>query len=706
MKKCIVLTCLFFSINVLVWAQCPQGTPQSTAPGSPCSVSHAAHPFCTDENPYGVSYPSGTGENINASPFTGSTSASCCFSTPRPAWYYMQIADPGNLLIYIEQHRSDGTGCDVDFVCWGPFTAASQADFVEKLCCGIYSPLGTYSNGNHRPEGGNHSGNMGGYPSGGVVDCSYDGAATEWCYIPNAQTGQWYLLLITNYNGCAGTITFSPVAASSTATTNCNLLNNGDSNAPICAGDTLKMYCTQPVTGATYNWTAPNGSTYSTTNATLAIPNATAAFDGEWQMTMSGISQQASTAVVYVSINEVPTPVINATDHSLCFGESVDLTTDNSSYQYFWASRPAGSTGNYTPIASYVSSINDFTPTQSVEVIVNAEMNECYGTATTVIYVNQYPDIHLSADKEKLCYGEGTSITATGGATYHWSTGSTAASINVTPMETTTYDLTVVSDSLCSSDTSITIIVYPEIIIDHSEEASYCGQPTGKIIGNVSGGMGPFTYTSPTAHFNDNIASNLMGGAYSVTATDSVQCRKEFTANVPSIPNPTACFNITSTDDVFLTVFNCTTGSNNAYYWEFGDGATSTLANPTHEYSDPGSYSILLMVEDEHHCTDSVRKNYAVNGPVYIPNSFTPNGDEKNDILYVIGKSIQKDNFAWYIYDRHGSVAFVSYDPTIGWDGKLANGTKAQPGVYIYRLFYQDANGNKMERDGSITLIR
>ena len=90
----------------------------------------------------------------------------------------MQIDNPGDLLIYIQQVSATGTGLDVDFVCWGPFVASSQNDFVHKLCNGDYT-LDTYTNGSHRPTNGNHQNDMGGYPGGNVIDCSYSAQSTE-----------------------------------------------------------------------------------------------------------------------------------------------------------------------------------------------------------------------------------------------------------------------------------------------------------------------------------------------------------------------------------------------------------------------------------------------------------------------------------------------------------------------------------------------
>ena len=180
---------------------------------SPCDFD-GIHPFCTDNNPMGITYPSGTG-NGNASSFLGSSSACCLGSTPRPAWYYMKIYQPGSLLIYIEQFNTSHVGIDVDFACWGPFPTTDVPTFLTNLCNGTYTLTTSGGPGSHRPSNGDHSNNQtGGWPhpataSGNTIqmtDCSYYADYTEWCYIPNAQVGQIYLLLITNYNGSAGRV--------------------------------------------------------------------------------------------------------------------------------------------------------------------------------------------------------------------------------------------------------------------------------------------------------------------------------------------------------------------------------------------------------------------------------------------------------------------------------------------------------------------
>src|SRR5690606_32349505 len=110
-------------------------------------------------------------------------SLSCLGSTPNPVWYYLTVAETGPLNFQIIQNtqfdangNATGTGLDVDFIAWGPFDSMSQACSQIDLD----------------------------NPTQFQIACSYSAAAIENFSIPNAQQGQIYVLLITNFNGAAG----------------------------------------------------------------------------------------------------------------------------------------------------------------------------------------------------------------------------------------------------------------------------------------------------------------------------------------------------------------------------------------------------------------------------------------------------------------------------------------------------------------------
>ncbi|OFY87667.1 MAG: hypothetical protein A3F72_13145 [Bacteroidetes bacterium RIFCSPLOWO2_12_FULL_35_15] len=89
-------------------------------------------------------------------------------------------------------------------------------------------------------------------------------------------------------------------------------------------------------------------------------------------------------------------------------------------------------------------------------------------------------------------------------------------------------------------------------------------------------------------------------------------------------------------------------------------------------------------------------------GEVAVPTAFSPNGDNNNDVLFVLG-TITSLNFS--IYNRWGQEVFHTTDRTKGWDGKF-NGQALNSGVFAYQLFGIMPNGDKVERKGNITLVK
>ena len=88
---------------------------------------------------------------------------------------------------------------------------------------------------------------------------------------------------------------------------------------------------------------------------------------------------------------------------------------------------------------------------------------------------------------------------------------------------------------------------------------------------------------------------------------------------------------------------------------------------------------------------------------IYIPNAFTPNGDGKNVVLHVRSESIQSMTF--YIYDQWGELLFTTTNIENGWDGTY-KGAKEPVGVYVYFLEATMTNGQKVNKKGTITLLK
>lgn len=160
-----------------------------------------------------------------------------------------------------------------------------------------------------------------------------------------------------------------------------------------------------------------------------------------------------------------------------------------------------------------------------------------------------------------------------------------------------------------------------------------------------------------------------------------------------------------------------------SYFWDFGDGQTSTEENPKHTYGDEGFYDITLIAENGFGCKDTLFRDTEIRavkgGDVSSPNAFTPdtqgpNGgditvggnsdpDRINDIFLPRLEGVTK--FRMLIYNKWGQLVFESTSQNVGWDGYF-NGRLAPAGVYLYKLELKFSSGQELIKVGDLTLIR
>ena len=153
------------------------------------------------------------------------------------------------------------------------------------------------------------------------------------------------------------------------------------------------------------------------------------------------------------------------------------------------------------------------------------------------------------------------------------------------------------------------------------------------------------------------------------------------------------------------------TGGDKTWNWDFGDGQTSTEKNPIHFYEVDGEYTVTLLVNvggaGEFSCPASATiKVFVTSIPdLFVPNTFTPNGDGANDEWKVFGRNLVNDRYLVKIFNSYGNVVFESNNLEEAWDGKF-EGEDAKMGTYYFTLVVYDAIGQKLEREGTINLIR
>ncbi|MFM7637588.1 MAG: PKD domain-containing protein, partial [Crocinitomicaceae bacterium] len=208
-------------------------------------------------------------------------------------------------------------------------------------------------------------------------------------------------------------------------------------------------------------------------------------------------------------------------------------------------------------------------------------------------------------------------------------------------------------------------------------------------------------------------------GCYDITLTqtDSQGCDTTVTFNdVVCIEDVEAEFyvspGIIGASNSTVSFFNTSSGAV-SYQWLFGDGESSSAIEPTHTYSTSlqTGYIATLITTSQAGCTDTTSSpiQYEEQLIFYIPNSFTPDADEHNQLFTpVFTSGFAPNNFEMTIYNRWGELIFESRDHTKGWDGSYGvKGGVVQAGLYSWIIRYKPKDTDeKLIVNGFVNVLR
>ena len=177
-------------------------------------------------------------------------------------------------------------------------------------------------------------------------------------------------------------------------------------------------------------------------------------------------------------------------------------------------------------------------------------------------------------------------------------------------------------------------------------------------------------------------------------------------------PSPRASFNTDPSNpkisDPRIQIIDQSQGEIVSWYYEVAPDSWYWKSNPEHTFSEVGDYPIFLEVENNFGCVDSTLRVITVDGfIIYVPNSFTPNGDGINDIFKPTLAGVEPSVYEFIVFDRWGKEVFKSSDPETGWNGQSMNDEYfGQTAVYQYYLKVKGKGTDLEEFSGHITLVR
>jgi gliding motility-associated-like protein len=334
-------------------------------------------------------------------------------------------------------------------------------------------------------------------------------------------------------------------------------------------------------------------------------------------------------------------------------------------------------------------------------------VNDCYSSNTSPLSVNR-PQGNISAGPDlKICLGESVTLSGTGGSNYSWN-NNVNNSVSFSPSETAIYTLSGLDVNNCPDNDQVIITVSPLPGVNAGPDLNVC--PGTEVILNGSGAL---TYYWEKQILNGVGFQVYEGGTYLLTGTDANGCQSMDEITINLLPEPLASFHTASDkiDEIvpFVKLFNTSSGSV-AYSWDFGDASPLSNENePEHSYPGPGSFLITLVATNDAGCKDTATQLIDIK-PValyYVPNSFTPNGDQQNNVFTPsFNDSFVPEDYKLQIYNRWGELLFESHDHLTGWDGTYAN-REVMPGTYTWVMGFHSPDDNKILRlNGSVNLIK
>ena len=201
--------------------------------------------------------------------------------------------------------------------------------------------------------------------------------------------------------------------------------------------------------------------------------------------------------------------------------------------------------------------------------------------------------------------------------------------------------------------------------------------------------------------FNGRVEMVLSNGKKCKSFIETINVYKQATAEFSYSPVQIDII------EPLVTFTNQSTGATN-YTWDFGDNtALDYQDNPTHSYTDTGTFTVKLIATNANGCDDFVERKLTVLDifRIWIPTAFSPNLDEFNSYWSPNVTSMQKMEFA--IFNRWGEQVFKS-DGSTKWTGQYTNkpGDECPEGIYYYHIKVRDNRKHWHYYNGTLTLLR
>jgi gliding motility-associated-like protein len=339
------------------------------------------------------------------------------------------------------------------------------------------------------------------------------------------------------------------------------------------------------------------------------------------------------------------------------------------------------------------------------------------------IVVSEPPAITVAPQSTDIsCFGadDGEIIVLTGGGrpayTYSWSDGSTADTVR-TGLSAGQYTISLTDQNGCVRSSAVTIIEPNEIfpVLEQTNDLVCFGEATGSFLLSSTGGTPAYTYSSDGENFQTNpLLENLLAGDYLLYVMDSNGCLDSLNGQ---LTQPREFIIDPGNDGLiylgFDTILRAVSNYNPVSYQWGPDSLLCLDPLCTSVRAAPVNSTIYTVIgTNPAGCRDTAMLELKViaDRPLFIPNSFSPNGDGVNDGFTIFGGPAVGEVESLRIFNRWGGLVFerenfLPNEPSLGWDG-MVDGKPVNPAVFVYSAAVRFINGTVQEYSGDVTVVR
>lgn len=516
--------------------------------------------------------------------------------------------------------------------------------------------------------------------------------------------GGTYTLTATAANGCTATAQYQVDDESALPAVS---IQGG---TLTCSGPLTMSTTVTPPTGTyTYTWTGP-GIVGGANSSTVAV-NAAGAYD---VTITNAFGCTAMDTYTVASNSNIPTASsVSAT--ITCSNPTATLSpvySPSSGLTYSWTPVGVGTiSGSATNPSVVVSQAGVYQVTMT-NTVTNCQSSNTY----TVSNDTQAPSVSTVATQTVTCANPVVTISPTytpsAGISYSWSGPGITPPVTTASISTSqagTYTVTATAANGCTATAQYSVVVNATPITAVAQGTVLPCNLSPASIGVTTTPAGTYTYSwsGPGIVSGGSSATPTVGapGNYTVIVTAANGCSTTATANVTS-QAVTAGFTPTSASGIapFAVSFTNQSQGASSYQWTFGDGNTSTASDPSNTYQSTGTYTVQ-MVASNGTCSDTAYGVITVDATsmISIPNVFTPNGDNVNDLFMITTQGIK--DLELNIFNRWGEKLYSASGVNAAWNG-TQSGKAVSEGTYFYIVTATGNDGKTYEKQGYLSLFR